>query len=215
MKAHYWETRATVTPDKALQFLKEGNQRFVKNDSFEHNHMEMVNTTSEKQWPFVAILSCSDSRVPTELVFDQGLGDVFSVRLAGNVASENAIGSLEFACKVLGSKLIVVMGHTGCGAVKGACDHIEFGNLRGIIENINNSVALETSVIENRTSKNSEFVTKVTKLNVSHNIREIFLKSTILREMLVNREIGVVGAMYHIENGMVEFFDEHIHNIIA
>jgi carbonic anhydrase len=208
MKAHNVSLEQ-VTPQIALQFLIEGNQRFMANDKFEHNHQEKIRATADKQNPFVAVLSCSDSRVPVELVFDQGLGDVFSVRLAGNVASPNAIGSLEFSCKVLGSKLIVVMGHTGCGAVKGACDHIKFGNLEGILENIQNSVILETSIAKDRTSSNKDFVNKVTKLNVNHNIREIIMKSEILREMLRNGEIGIVGALYHIESGSVDILEQH------
>lgn len=209
MKNHKHIDRKDVTPELALEFLLEGNQRFLKNQSYDHNHMEQVKETASGQHPFVAVLSCSDSRVPVELVFDQGFGDVFSVRLAGNVASPNAIGSLEFSCKVLGSKLIVVMGHTGCGAVKGACDHIKFGNLEGILANIQNSVILETTVSSNRDSKNKDFVDKVTKLNVSHNIREIIIHSEILRNMLRLGEIGIVGAIYHIESGEVHITEKH------
>jgi carbonic anhydrase len=211
MKAHYFENRSTMTPEKALSFLKEGNQRFLNNNSFEHNHLEMITATSESQWPFVAVLSCSDSRVPVELVFDQGLGDVFSVRLAGNVASPNAIGSLEFACKGLGSKLLVVMGHSGCGAVKGACDGIQFGNLQGILDNIKQSVVIETTINNDRTSKNKDFVDRIAALNVQHNIREILVRSEILRDLIISGDVGIIGAMYYIETGKVEFFDEHIH----
>jgi carbonic anhydrase len=207
MRLHYWETRQSLTPQKALQFLKEGNERFINNLRMNHNLLQLVNDTADKQFPFAAILSCSDSRVSTELIFDQGLGDIFSVRLAGNIASVNAIGSIEFSCKVLGSKLIMVLGHTRCGAVKGACDHVQLGNLNTIIEHIGRAVDLETETVNDRTSNNKQFVDNVTRINVQYNIDLILESSEIIREMLEAGEIDIVGAIYDVETGKVEFMD--------
>lgn len=209
MKSHYWETRESMTPKKSFNFLQEGNNRFLNSLSTNRNLLQLVNETKEKQFPFAAILSCSDSRISPELIFDQGLGDIFSVRLAGNIASENAIGSLEFSCSALGSKLVVVMGHTNCGAVKGACDGISFGNLNNLLEHIRFAVHRERDTLAPyRTSSNKTFVDNVARLNVHFNIEEILERSSILRDLLERGEIGIVGAMYDIASGKVEFFDE-------
>jgi carbonic anhydrase len=168
----------------------------------------MVNTTSEGQSPFAAVLSCSDSRTSAELIFDQGLGDIFSVRLAGNIASLNAIASLEFSCKVLGSKLIVVLGHTGCGAIKGACDKVDLGNIHTLLEHIYPAVDAETTETEDRSSKNKGFVENVTKLNVEHQISEIIKQSSILKDMIANNEVMIVGGLYNISTGSVVFFEK-------
>ncbi|MBD3661711.1 MAG: carbonic anhydrase, partial [Arenibacter algicola] len=162
MKAHTRETQATMTPNKALQYLKEGNQRFQGNLKANRNLLEQVNDTSEGQFPFATILSCIDSRVSAELVFDQGLGDIFSIRIAGNFVNEDILGSMEFACKLAGTKLIVVLGHTSCGAVKGACDHARLGNLTALITKIEPAEgAVQEPSDENlRNSKNLEFVAK-------------------------------------------------------
>lgn len=197
-----------MTPQKALQFLKEGNQRFTNNLRVNHNHLELVNQTAEKQFPFAAILSCSDSRVPVELVFDQGLGDIFSIRLAGNIASNNAIGSMEYSCKILGSKVIVVLGHTGCGAVKGACDHFKMGNLDELLGHIHPAVESETTIIENRSSSNKDFVNKVSRLNVSLQIETILKKSPIIKELIQSGELDIAGAMYDVETGKVDFLNQ-------
>ena len=165
MKAHTKETQATMTPEKSLQFLKEGNQRFQQNLKANRNLLEQVNDTSEGQFPFATILSCIDSRVSAELVFDQGLGDIFSVRIAGNFVNEDILGSMEFACKLAGTKLIVVLGHTSCGAVKGACDHAEMGNLTKLIQKITPAVnAVSEPKDESlRNSKNLEFVDEINR----------------------------------------------------
>lgn len=199
-----------MTPKKALQFLKEGNQRFINNLRVNHNHLEVVNQTAEKQFPFAAILSCSDSRVPVELVFDQGLGDIFSIRLAGNIASTNAIGSMEYSCKILGSKIIVVLGHTGCGAVKGACDHFKMGNLDELLAHIHPAVEAETDTIENRTSSNKDFVNNVSRLNVHLQIGMIQQKSIIIKELIQSGELDIIGAVYDVETGKVDFLDHAI-----
>jgi carbonic anhydrase len=207
MRAHYWETRQSMTPEKALQYLMEGNQRFLGNLSVNRNSLQLVNDTADKQFPFAAILSCSDSRVPTELVFDQGLGDIFSVRLAGNIATIFATASLEYACKYLGSKLILVLGHTGCGAVNAACDDLEDGNIHNILDLIKPALDGETQTIENRSSSNKEFTNEICRLNVLHQINSILEHSEILNELLDKKEIMIAGAVYNVEDGRVDFLD--------
>src|SRR5210317_753764 len=200
MKAHTRETQATMTPQKSLQFLKEGNLRFQNNLKANRNLLEQVNDTSDGQFPFATILSCIDSRVSAELVFDQGLGDIFSVRIAGNFVNEDILGSMEFACKLAGTKLIVVLGHTSCGAIKGACDDATMGNLTKLIAKISPAVHAVKEPIEEtlRTSKNLEFVDTVAEKNVHLTIEKIHKESPILSEMEKNREIMIVGAMYNI-----------------
>ena len=208
MKAHTKETQATMTPEKALQFLKEGNQRFQNNLKANRNLLEQVNDTSEGQFPFATILSCIDSRVSAELVFDQGLGDVFSIRIAGNFVNEDILGSMEFASKLAGTKLIVVLGHTSCGAIKGACDHARMGNLTALINKIEPAVAAvhEPKDEAIRNSKNLEFVDAVSAKNVLLTMENIRERSRILAEMENNKEILIVGAMYDISTGEVTFY---------
>ncbi|CAM3443703.1 carbonic anhydrase family protein [Zobellia roscoffensis] len=208
MKAHTKETQATMTPEKALVFLKEGNQRFQQNLKANRNLLEQVNDTSEGQWPFATILSCIDSRVSAELVFDQGLGDIFSIRIAGNFSNEDILGSMEFACKLAGTKLVVVLGHTSCGAIKGACDHARLGNLTTLINKIEPAVEAvsEPADESQRNSKNLEFVDKVSEKNVLLTIENIRQQSPVLAEMEDNEEIKIVGAMYDISNGEVVFY---------
>lgn len=208
MKHHIGQTRESLTPQKALEFLKEGNARFCNNLSYNRDFMQTVSETAEGQWPFAAVLSCSDSRVATELIFDQGLGDIFSIRLAGNIASQQAIASMEYTCKVLGSKLVVVLGHTACGAVKAACDGVEMGHLGSLTKMIDPAIIAETETEENRNSGNKEFLNNVLHNNVHHQIETIVNESTIIREMLENHEIGIIGGIYDISTGNVEFFDE-------
>ena len=208
MKAHTKETQATMTPQKSLQYLKEGNQRFQNNLKANRNLLEQVNDTSDGQFPFATILSCIDSRVSAELVFDQGLGDIFSVRIAGNFVNEDILGSMEFASKLAGTKLIVVLGHTACGAVKGACDDAKMGNLTKLIEKIKPAVKAVTEPKDEnlRNSKNSDFVDEVSKKNVKLTIDRIHAESPILTEMEKNGEILIIGAMYDINTGAVEFY---------
>ena len=209
MKAHTRETQATMTPQKSLQYLKEGNQRFQNNLKANRNLLEQVNDTSDGQFPFATILSCIDSRVSAELVFDQGLGDIFSVRIAGNFVNEDILGSMEFACKLAGTKLIVVLGHTACGAVKGACDHAEMGNLTKLIQKITPAVNAVTEPKDEslRNSANSEFVDAVSEKNVQLTIDRIHAESPILSEMQKNGEIMIIGAMYDINTGAVTFYE--------
>ena len=209
MKAHTRETQATMTPQKSLQFLKEGNLRFQNNLKANRNLLEQVNDTSDGQFPFATILSCIDSRVSAELVFDQGLGDIFSVRIAGNFVNEDILGSMEFACKLAGTKLIVVLGHTSCGAVKGACDDAKMGNLTTMLAKIKpavNAVA-EPKEASLRNSKNLEFVDNVAEKNVFLTMENIRMQSPILKEMEDNNEIDIVGGMYDINTGAVTFFE--------
>jgi len=209
MKAHTRETQATMTPQKSLQYLKEGNLRFQNNLKANRNLLEQVNDTSDGQFPFATILSCIDSRVSAELVFDQGLGDIFSVRIAGNFVNEDILGSMEFASKLAGTKLIVVLGHTACGAVKGACDDAKMGNLTKLIEKITPAVKAvsEPKDASLRNSKNAEFVDTVAEKNVQLTIDRIHAESPILSEMEKNGEIMIVGAMYDINTGEVKFFE--------
>ena len=207
MKAHTKETQDTMTPAKALKFLKEGNSRFQNNLKANRNLLEQVNDTSEGQFPFATILSCIDSRVSAELIFDQGLGDIFSVRIAGNFVNEDILGSMEFACKLAKTKLIVVLGHTSCGAIKGACDKAEMGNLTKLIQKITPAVNAVTEPKEEnlRTSSNLEFVDNVARKNVLLTIDRIHSESPILTEMEANDEIKIVGAMYNVTSGSVKF----------
>lgn len=196
-----------ITPAGAIQLLKDGNYRFVNNLKMNRDLLEQVNATKDGQWPFAAILSCMDSRTSAELVFDLGLGDIFSIRIAGNVTSENVLGSLEFATAVAGSKLIVVLGHTNCGAIKGACDNVELGNLSKLLHHIKPAVEQETTYKENRTGKNLEFVNEVAKLNVHHTVKEIIAGSEIIADLLKKGTIDIVPAMYDIATGEVNFYD--------
>ncbi len=210
MKTLTKEMQAAITPSIALELLKEGNKRFVNNLKVNRNLLQQANETSDGQHPFAVILSCIDSRTSAELIFDQGLGDVFSVRIAGNIINEDILGSMEFGCKVAGSKIIVVLGHTKCGAVKGACDHVEMGNLTALLTKIRPAVDDEQTTVENRNSGNSEFVEKVATINVKRTVKSIMQRSPILKEMIEKGEIGIVGGTHDITTGQVTFFDDTI-----
>lgn len=207
MKTLNKEMQASISPKMALELLKDGNKRFVNNLKINRNLLQQANETSDGQHPFAVILSCIDSRTSAELIFDQGLGDIFSVRIAGNIVNEDILGSMEFGCKVAGAKIIVVLGHTKCGAVKGACDDVKLGNLTGLISKIKPAVEQEMTTKENRTSANSEFVENVAELNVQLSVRNILLNSPIIAEMVKNDEISIVGGVHEISTGEVKFFD--------
>jgi carbonic anhydrase len=194
-----------VTPEIALQILKEGNERFVKNLKTNRNLLEQVNATAEGQKPFATILSCMDSRTSAELIFDQGLGDIFSIRIAGNVLNPDILGSMEYATKVIGTKLILVLGHTRCGAVMGACDQTQLGNLTQLLQKIGPAVIKETTTKKNRNSKNSEFVQNVTILNVEHTIERIRVESPIISQLEKEGVIRIAGGIYDVETGQVKF----------
>ena len=208
MKTLTKEMQSAITPAKALELLKDGNKRFVNNLKVNRNLLQQANETSDGQHPFAVILSCIDSRTSAELIFDQGLGDIFSARIAGNIVNEDILGSMEFACKVAGSKIIMVLGHTKCGAVKGACDHVEMGNLTALLSKIQPAVYDEKTVTENRSSSNNEFVEKVSTINVKRTVTAIMERSPILKEMIEKGEIGIAGGTHDITTGEVHFYDD-------
>lgn len=208
MKTLNKELQDAITPKMAIEILKEGNKRFVNNLKANRNLLEQANETSDGQHPFAVILSCIDSRTSAELIFDQGLGDVFSIRIAGNIINEDILGSMEFACKVAGSKVIAVLGHTKCGAIKGACDHVEMGNLTALLSKIQPAVYDEKSETTNRSSSNAEFVEKVATINVKRTVNAIMERSPILKEMILNGEIGIIGGIHNLADGEVQFYDE-------
>jgi len=208
MKTLTKELQASITPFMALDLLKEGNKRFLNNLKVNRNLLQQVNETTEGQHPFAIILSCIDSRTSVELIFDQGLGDVLSVRIAGNIINEDILGSMEFGCKILGAKIIVVLGHSTCGAIKGACDHLEMGNLTALLSKILPAVYAETSVTKNRNSNNEVFVEKVAALNVRKTVHAIIERSPILNEMILKGEIEIIGGIHDIASGEVFFYDD-------
>lgn len=202
------EMQAAITPAKALELLKEGNKRFVNNLKVNRDLLQQANETKDGQYPFATILSCIDSRTSAELIFDQGLGDIFSIRIAGNVINEDILGSMEFACKVAGSKIIVVLGHTKCGAVKGACDHVEMGHLTTLLTKIAPAVEMEKTITSERNSKNAQFVEKVAELNVRRTVKSILERSPILKELAESGQVGLIGGVHDITSGEVTFYED-------
>lgn len=201
------ELRDALTPHQVIDVLRKGNERFVNNLKANRNLLQQVNETSEGQHPMAIVLSCIDSRTSAELIFDQGLGDIFSARIAGNVLNEDILGSMEFACKVAGAKAIVVLGHSKCGAIKGACDGVKMGNLTTLLEKIQGAIALETETTGDRSANNAAFVERVAELNVMLVKQQIVERSAVLAEMVRNSEIAIVGGMYDVDSGAVEFYD--------
>lgn len=201
------ESQAALSPDGAIALLKEGNERFVKQTMASRDLIQQVKETTSGQYPFATILSCIDSRVSAELVFDQGVGDVFSARVAGNIVNEDLLGSMEFACKLAGTKVVVVLGHTACGAVKGACDDAKLGNLTLLLSRIQEAVQAipEPTDPAERTSKNLDFVNAVAEKNVTLTMDNIRNRSNVLRQMEEHGEIKIVGAMYDIADGKVHW----------
>ena len=209
MKALTQEVQSNITPKKAIEMLKEGNARFMANREVERDLLEQVAETSTGQYPFATILHCIDSRVSAELVFDQGIGDIFSIRIAGNFVNDDILGSMEFACKLAGTKAIVVLGHTSCGAVKGACDDAKLGNLTGLLDKLKpavEAVELPKDPAE-RNSKNIDFVNNVAEKNVYLTISNIRERSQVLNDMEDFGDIAIVGAMYDIKDGSVTFYE--------
>lgn len=208
MKTLTKEMQSAITPAMALDLLKKGNERFINNLKLNRNLLEQANETSDGQHPFAVILSCIDSRTSAEIIFDQGLGDIFSIRIAGNIINEDILGSMEFACKIAGSKFVVVLGHTNCGAVRGACDHVDMGNLTALLAKLQPAVYDEKTEQETRNSSNPEFVEKVAVINVKRAVHAIRERSPILKEMIESGIIGIVGASYDVATGKVFFFDD-------
>ena len=205
MRTHSKETQAELNPDLALEILKEGNDRFVKNLKANRNLLQQVNETAQGQFPFATILSCIDSRTSAELIFDQGLGDIFSIRIAGNILNEDILGSMEFATKVVGTKIIIVLGHTKCGAIVGACNNVELGNLTALLHKVKPAIALEKDTTENRTGSNVRFVDNVTTNNVIHTIERIRRESPIILDLENTGAIKIVGGIYNVDTGSVNF----------
>jgi len=201
------EAQAVITPAKALEMLKQGNERFVSGKAVERDYLAQVKQTSTGQFPFAAVVSCLDSRIPPAIVFDRGIGDLFVARVAGNFVNDDILGSLEFATKLAGAKLIVVMGHTECGAVKGACDAAQLGLLTATLANINPAVKSVQGDYAPRTSLNTKFVQAVTEMNVQLTMQKLRDRSVVLREMIDSGNIGLVGAMYDVSTGKVTFYE--------
>lgn len=215
MRAHTSETQATITPSKALEFLRDGNARFVNNLRINRNLLQQANETRDGQWPFATIVSCIDSRTSAELIFDQGLGDVFSVRIAGNVINTDIVGSLEFACQLAGSRLVVILGHTKCGAIKGACDHVELGNLTELLSKVQPAVYEENQTTDRaqRNSKNADFVENVADLNVRRSVRTVLTRSYILEQLILEGRVAIIGGKHDLASGVVTFFeDTHVYD---
>lgn len=208
MKTLTKEMQNAITPNMALELLKEGNKRFINNLKINRNLLQQANETSDGQHPFAVILSCIDSRTSVELIFDQGLGDVFSIRIAGNIINEDILGSMEFGCKVAGAKIIVVLGHSQCGAIKGACDHVEMGNLTTLLNKIQPAVYAENTITENRNASNPEFVEQVTTINIKRTVHAIMERSPILKDLILSGTIGIVGGNHNIATGEVDFYPD-------
>ena len=209
MKAHTKETQDLMTPSLALGALKDGNERFLKGNQVTRNLNAQVDETSGGQYPFATVLHCIDSRVSAEHIFDQGIGDLFSIRIAGNFVNEDILGSMEFACKLAGTRVLVVLGHTACGAIKGACDHARLGNLTALINKLEPAVEAVDSPAEAdlRNSSNIDFVNAVAAKNVLMTIDNIRSQSPILKEMEADGAIQIVGGMYDIATGNVNFYE--------
>ncbi len=207
MRTHTKETQDSLTPEHALEILKEGNERFINNIKAHRNLLQQANETSSGQFPFAAILSCIDSRTSAELIFDQGLGDIFSIRIAGNILNDDILGSMEFACKMAGSKLIVVLGHTKCGAIEGACNNIELGHITTLLQKIKPAIAIETETKSERNAGNKKFVENVTKYNVTLTVQQVKEQSGLLRELEQSGKIKIIGALYDLDTGKVTFYE--------
>lgn len=205
MRTQTKETQQNLTCKDAHRILVEGNKRFVQNMKVQRNLQEQVLATSHGQYPFAVVLSCIDSRVPAELVFDQGIGDIFSVRVAGNIVNVDVLGSMEFACKVAGSKIVVVLGHTKCGAVNAACNNVEMGNITAMLSKVQPAVDF---IRKGEKEMSDEAIEQVAIQNVKVSIDRIRKESPILHELESSGQIEVVGAVYDVCSGKVDFFDK-------
>lgn len=208
MWVHTKDSQDKITPLKALELLKEGNKRFLGNLKLDRNLLKQVNLTSDGQFPFATVLSCIDSRTSAELVFDQGLGDIFSIRIAGNIVNNDILGSMEYACGIAGSKIIVVLGHTKCGAIISACDHIQSGHLTGLLQKIKPAIDQEATTRVNRNGRNRAFVANVSRIHVRLMMQRIREQSVILNQLVDEGRIMLAGALYDIDSGEVSFFDD-------
>jgi len=198
------EIRDSLTPGQVLKTLLEGNQRYVNQNKKDRDEIADAKASASGQFPYAIILSCIDSRTSSEIIFDQGIGDIFNVRIAGNIINEDILGSLEFACKLAGCKLILVLGHSRCGAVKGACDNAQLGSLTKLLSKIQPAIDSEATVIENRTGRNADYVEKVVALNVTHSLSRIRNESQVLQQMESSEQLKIVGGIHDIETGKVK-----------
>lgn len=207
MWAHTKKTQEKISPQQALQYLKEGNLRFLNNLKSDRDLLKQVNLTSDGQFPFATILSCIDSRTSAELIFDQGLGDIFSIRIAGNILNDDILGSMEFACDIAKSKIIVVLGHTKCGAIIGACNNVKSGHFTGLLQKIMPAIAKESNTVDLRNGDNEDFVNNVSLINVTLTMDQIRKRSPILKKLEEDGRIMITGGLYDIDNGSVRFFN--------
>jgi carbonic anhydrase len=208
MKAHTQATQAAMTNASSLQALMDGNARFLAKTPVNRDLLDQINDTTNGQYPFACVLSCIDSRIPTEIIFDQGIGDIFNARVAGNFVNDDILGSMEFACKLAKARVIMVMGHTSCGGVKGACDNAKIGLLTGMLAKIKPAVAaIATEPGEDRSSKNKAFVDRVAVENVRMNVKDVTERSEVLATMVADGDVIVVGAMYDVSSGKVTMVD--------
>ena len=201
MRKHSKEYLQNLTPYQGYELLLEGNKRFINNLKVDHDHLELINQTREGQYPFAVILSCMDSRTSAELIFDQGLGDLFSIRVAGNIVNNDILASIEYAIKYVGTKVLMVLGHTECGAIKSAKDGVADGHITDLLKRIQPSIT--KSMLDD---KDYLFGDKVAYANVENSLQEILTRSAIVKEMFEKGQIGIVGGVYNIENGQVDFF---------
>lgn len=209
MATHHASIPHSITPAEALAMLREGNFRFMNNLRMNRDLLKQMNDTQDGQWPFAVILSCMDSRTSAELIFDQGLGDIFSIRIAGNIVSPGILGSLEYATAIVGSKLILVLGHTNCGAIKGACDGgVKLGHLTELLGKIQPAVDSEQTTQSERNGQNTEFVNNVTLLNVKHSAQQILEESEVIRKLVEEGKVGIVPAIYDVSSGQVRFCED-------
>ncbi|MDA9272235.1 carbonic anhydrase, partial [bacterium] len=202
-----YDVQSTLTPQKALNVLKEGNQRFLRDTCIHRSLKTDIEHTATTQFPIAVVLGCIDSRVPVETIFDMSFGDLFCIRIAGNVVNDDVLASIEYACHVVGAKLIVVLGHTRCGAIQAACDGVEQGYITQLLAKIKPSIAAETQTTHNRCGANLDFVTNVTQLNIANTLQHIYQESPVLRRLTNEDQIGMVGAIYNVSSGIVEFKD--------
>jgi carbonic anhydrase len=207
MRKHTKESQDKITPQKALEYLKEGNRRFLNNLLIDRNILKQVNETAEGQFPFATVLSCIDSRTSAELIFDQGLGDIFSIRIAGNIINDDILGSMEYSCHIANSKIIIVLGHTKCGAIISACNNVKTGHLTGLLNKIKPAIDKELTTKIDRTGQNNSFITNVSIINVYEIISQIKKQSQILNTLEKDGKILIVGGLYDIDSGEVTFFD--------
>lgn len=206
MYSHTKEFQQKLTPRQAYELLVEGNQRFVNSKQFNRDLQKQKTETANGQYPFAVVLSCMDSRTSVELVFDQGLGEIFSIRIAGNIVNEDIIGSMEFACQVVGSKVIIVLGHTRCGAIKGACQDVELGHLTGLLDRI--QPAVEETRKRHKDLEAEALAERVAEVHVEQALEEIKTKSPIIRQLVEEGKVGMAGGIYNVESGTVSFHCE-------